>query len=123
MLYLWNLFCCYGRRKDVGGKLDLQKQIIQENGTLIQSITCFFHRIQTLIECNCYQSNQWIYSHERGCVERDLFVVLNLSATFALTRECKNRIFAVIAKTAQLVHAAIIYNLFVMRTVPCLSHF
>ncbi len=35
MLYLWNLFC-FGRRKDVwGGELDLQKQIIQENGTLI----------------------------------------------------------------------------------------
>lgn len=33
----------------------------------------FSHRIQTLIEYNCYQSNQWIYSHERGCVERDLF--------------------------------------------------
>lgn len=49
----------------------------------------FFHRIQTLIEYNCYQSNQWFYSHKHGCAEGDLgrFVVLILAATSALMRE------------------------------------
>lgn len=47
MLYLWNLFCCYGRRKDVGGKIGLA----ETNHTRkwhIDSINYlfFFHRIQ-----------------------------------------------------------------------------
>lgn len=83
MLYLWNLFCCYGGRKDVGGKIGLAET--NHTGKWhIDSINYVFfsHHIQTLIEYNCYQSNQWFYSHERGCVEADLFVASHSACDF-----------------------------------------
>lgn len=56
--------------KTSGGKIGLA----ETNHTRkwhIDSINYLFFStaFKTLIEYNCYQSNQWIYSHERGRVE------------------------------------------------------